>query len=114
VARALIGDPRILILDEATSALDAATEAQVQQALKNLKAGRTTFIIAHRLATIRDADLILVFQEGRIIERGTFSELVRRGGFFARLVATQFQNPAAVDSGRAPGGEAVSPPSDSM
>jgi ATP-binding cassette subfamily B protein len=114
ITRVLLKNPPILILDEATSALDAATEAQVQQALKNLKAGRTTFIIAHRLATIRDADLILVFQEGRIIERGTFSELVRRGGFFARLVATQFQNPAAVDSGRAPGGEAVSPPSDSM
>ena len=114
ITRVLLKNPPILILDEATSALDAATEAQVQQALKNLKAGRTTFIIAHRLATIRDADLILVFQEGRIIERGTFSELVRRGGFFAQLVATQFQNPAAADSGRAPGGEAVSPPSDSM
>jgi len=113
IARVLLKNPPVLILDEATSALDAATEAQVQQALKNLKQGRTTFVIAHRLATIRDADLILVFQEGRIIERGGFGDLVRQGGFFARLVATQFQNPAADGSGGAPG-EAVPIPSDSM
>jgi ATP-binding cassette subfamily B protein len=91
IARVLLKNPPILILDEATSALDAATEAQVQQALRTLKQGRTTFIIAHRLATIRDADLILVFQDGRIIERGGFDALVRQGGFFAQLVATQFQ-----------------------
>jgi ATP-binding cassette subfamily B protein len=113
IARVLLKNPPVLILDEATSALDAATEAQVQQALKNLKQGRTTFVIAHRLATIRDADLILVFQEGRIIERGGFGDLVRQGGFFARLVATQFQNPAADGPGGAPG-EAVPLPSDSM
>jgi ATP-binding cassette subfamily B protein len=113
IARVLLKNPPILILDEATSALDAATEAQVQQALKNLKAGRTTFVIAHRLATIRDADLILVFQEGRIIERGGFSELVRQGGYFAQLVATQFQNPAAAVSGSVPE-QAVPLPSDSM
>jgi len=113
IARVLLKNPPVLILDEATSALDAATEAQVQQALKNLKQGRTTFVIAHRLATIRDADLILVFQEGRIIERGGFGDLVRQGGFFARLVATQFQNPAADGPGGAPG-EAVPIPSDSM
>jgi ATP-binding cassette subfamily B protein len=97
IARVLLKNPPLLILDEATSALDAATEAQVQQALKTLKKGRTTFIIAHRLATIRDADLILVFQDGRIIERGTFQDLVRQGGYFANLVATQFQNPAAAE-----------------
>jgi ATP-binding cassette subfamily B protein len=97
IARVLLKDPPILILDEATSALDAATEAQVQQALQNLKHGRTTFIIAHRLATVRDADMILVFQSGRIIECGSFSDLVRQGGFFAQLVATQFQNPAAAE-----------------
>jgi ATP-binding cassette subfamily B protein len=114
IARVLLKNPPILILDEATSALDAATEALVQQALKNLKHGRTTFVIAHRLATIRDADLILVFQEGRIIERGSFSDLVRQGGFFARLVATQFQNPAADQPGGAADGAAVSLPSDSM
>lgn len=93
IARVLLKNPPILILDEATSALDAATEAQVQKAFKNLKQGRTTFVIAHRLATIRDADLILVFQEGRIIERGDFCDLVRQGGYFAQLVETQFRNP---------------------
>jgi ATP-binding cassette subfamily B protein len=114
IARVLLKNPPILILDEATSALDAATEAQVQQALKNLKQGRTTFVIAHRLATIRDADLILVFQESRIIERGSFAELVRQGGFFARLVTTQFQNPAAEQPGGGADGAAVPLPSDSM
>jgi ATP-binding cassette subfamily B protein len=114
IARVLLKNPPILILDEATSALDAATEALVQQAIKNLKQGRTTFVIAHRLATIRDADLILVFQEGRIIERGNFSELVRQGGFFAHLVATQFQNPAAAEAGGASEEMAVSAPSDNM
>jgi ATP-binding cassette subfamily B protein len=99
IARVLLKNPPLLILDEATSALDAATEAQVQQAFANLKKGRTTFIIAHRLATIRDADLILVFQEGRIIERGSFPELVRQGGYFARLVAAQFQHPPAGEPG---------------
>jgi ATP-binding cassette, subfamily B, beta-glucan exporter len=70
----------------------------VPQALTNLKQGRTTFIILHRLATIRDADLILVFQERRIIERGRFQELVRQGRYFARLVAAQFQTPAASEA----------------
>ena len=93
IARVLLKNPPILILDEATSALDAATEAQVQQAFKNLKQGRTTFVIAHRLATIRDADMILVFQEGCIIERGNFCDLVGQGGYFAQLVETQFRNP---------------------
>ncbi len=114
IARVLLKNPPLLILDEATSALDAATEAQVQHALGNLKRGRTTFIIAHRLATIRDADLILVFQNGRVIERGGFQELVRQGGYFAQLVATQFQNPAAAGYGSDPGGEAVLIPSDNM
>jgi ATP-binding cassette, subfamily B, beta-glucan exporter len=89
IARALLKDPPILILDEATSALDAATEAKVQKALKALMQGRTTFIIAHRLSTVREADLILVFRQGRIVERGTFEELVRRGGVFAYLVHAQ-------------------------
>ncbi|MCU0601591.1 MAG: glucan ABC transporter ATP-binding protein/ permease [Desulfobacterales bacterium] len=114
IARVLLKNPPLLILDEATSALDAATEAQVQQALKTLKQGRTTFIIAHRLATIRDADLILVFQNGRVIERGSFQELVRQGGFFAQLVATQFQNPAAAESETRQADTAVPLPSDSM
>jgi ATP-binding cassette subfamily B protein len=89
IARALLKDPPVLILDEATSALDAATEARVQKALKALMAGRTTFIIAHRLSTVRDADEILVFDGGRVVERGTFEELVKLGGRFAELVKTQ-------------------------
>jgi ATP-binding cassette, subfamily B, beta-glucan exporter len=89
IARALLKNPPILILDEATSALDAATEARVSRALKNLMAGRTTFIIAHRLSTVRDADEILVFDDGRIVEQGNFNSLLARGGRFAELVQTQ-------------------------
>ncbi len=89
IARALLKDPPVLILDEATSALDAATEARVSRAMATLMKGRTTFIIAHRLSTIRDADEILVFESGRIAERGGFNELVAAGGRFAALVATQ-------------------------
>jgi glucan exporter ATP-binding protein len=89
IARALLKDPPVLILDEATSALDAATEAKVQKALRALMAGRTTFIIAHRLSTVRDADEILVFDQGRIVERGGFAELVAAEGRFAELVKTQ-------------------------
>jgi glucan exporter ATP-binding protein len=90
IARALLKDPPILILDEATSALDALTEAKVQSALVEVMKGRTTFVIAHRLATIRNATRILVFEGGRIIESGTFDELVRFGGHFAELARTQF------------------------
>jgi ATP-binding cassette, subfamily B, beta-glucan exporter len=89
IARALLKNPPILILDEATSALDAATEARVTRALKNLMQGRTTFVIAHRLSTVRDADEILVFQSGRIVERGDFQSLLARHGLFAALVQTQ-------------------------
>jgi ATP-binding cassette, subfamily B, beta-glucan exporter len=89
IARALLKDPPILILDEATSALDAATEARVTRALKVLMKGRTTFIIAHRLSTVRDADVILVFEGGRIVEQGSFDALVATGGRFAALVQTQ-------------------------
>jgi ATP-binding cassette, subfamily B, beta-glucan exporter len=94
IARALLKNPPILILDEATSALDAATEARVSKALKTLMAGRTTFIIAHRLSTVRDADEILVFDDGRIVEQGNFSALLARQGRFATLVETQL-SPAA-------------------
>jgi len=90
IARALLKDPPILILDEATSALDAVTEAKVQAALNEVMKGRTTFVIAHRLATIRNANRILVFQGGRITEAGTFDELVRLGGQFAELAKSQF------------------------
>ncbi len=94
IARALLKDPPILILDEATSALDAATEARVGVALKALMAGRTTFIIAHRLSTVRDADEILVFEGGVITERGSFADLLERQGSFAALVATQLAHTA--------------------
>jgi ATP-binding cassette subfamily B protein len=93
IARALLKDPPILILDEATSALDAATEARVSRALKALMQGRTTFIIAHRLSTVRDADEILVFEAGRIVERGAFDALLAEGGRFATLVASQLAQP---------------------
>ena len=94
IARALLKDPPILILDEATSALDAATEARVSRALKALMQGRTTFIIAHRLSTVRDADEILVFDAGRIVERGSFDVLLALGGRFATLVASQLASSA--------------------
>ena len=90
IARALLKDPPILVLDEATSALDASTETKLQQALEAARRGRTTFVIAHRLATIRNADLILVFDRGRIVESGPFDELVATGGAFAALAAAQF------------------------
>jgi ATP-binding cassette subfamily B protein len=90
IARALLKDPPILILDEATSALDALTEARVQAALAEVMKGRTTFVIAHRLATIRNANRILVFAGGRIIESGSFEELMQRGGHFAELARGQF------------------------
>jgi ATP-binding cassette subfamily B protein/subfamily B ATP-binding cassette protein MsbA len=90
IARAILRDAPILILDEPTSALDATTEALVMQGLERLMAGRTTFVIAHRLSTVRRADVILVLDGGRIVERGTFAELVARGGHFARLHRTQF------------------------
>jgi ATP-binding cassette subfamily B protein len=89
IARALLKDAPILILDEATSALDAATEARVSRAMAALMRGRTTFVIAHRLSTVRDADEILVFDNGRIEERGTFDGLIRQGGRFADLVENQ-------------------------
>jgi ATP-binding cassette, subfamily B, beta-glucan exporter len=90
IARALLKDPPILILDEATSSLDATTERKVQAALDEVMRGRSTFVIAHRLATVRTATRILVFDQGRIIESGTFDELVARGGRFADLARAQF------------------------
>jgi ATP-binding cassette subfamily B protein len=90
IARALLKDPPILILDEATSALDAVTEAKVNAALDEVMKGRTTFVIAHRLSTIRNATRILVFDAGRVIESGTFDELVAKGGRFAELARAQF------------------------
>ena len=87
IARAILKDAPILILDEATSALDAETEAKIKRALDTLRKGRTTFVIAHRLSTVANADEILVLDQGRIVERGRFSELAEETGLFARLVA---------------------------
>ena len=102
IARALLKDPPIMVLDEATSALDAATETRLQQALDAAAEGRTTFVIAHRLATIRSADLILVFDRGRIVESGAFDGLVQKGGAFAALAKAQFMTKSA--SGHAAAG----------
>ena len=93
IARALLKNPPILILDEATSALDAATEVKVQAALDEVMRDRTTFVIAHRLATVRNADRILVFEDGRIVESGSFGELISLGGRFATLARAQLLAP---------------------
>jgi ATP-binding cassette subfamily B protein/subfamily B ATP-binding cassette protein MsbA len=90
IARALLRDTTILLLDEATSALDAASEAVVQQALERLSAGRTTLVIAHRLATIRSADKIVVLDRGRVVDEGRHDELIARGGLYAELCRLQF------------------------
>ncbi|MFN3512999.1 MAG: ABC transporter ATP-binding protein [Phenylobacterium sp.] len=87
IARAFLADAPILVLDEATSSLDVETERQVQAAMEELMAGRTTIVIAHRLSTIRNADRILVFDQGRIVEEGRHADLVRKGGAYARLHA---------------------------
>lgn len=90
IARALLADPRILILDEATSSLDSQTEAQLQEALDNLLANRTSFVVAHRLSTIVKADVIVVLEKGMIIEQGTHAELLAKGGTYAGLYQKQF------------------------
>ncbi|AFV03801.1 Lipid A export ATP-binding protein [Dehalobacter sp. UNSWDHB] len=90
IARAILADPAILILDEATSSVDTRTEVLIQKAMKNLMKGRTNFVIAHRLSTIRDAELILVMNNGSIIETGNHKELLAKGGFYAELYNSQF------------------------
>ena len=90
IARAFLADPSVLILDEATSSVDTRTEVLIQRAMADLRAGRTAFVIAHRLSTIRDADLILVLDQGRIIEQGTHEQLIAAGGFYYTLYTSQF------------------------
>jgi ABC-type multidrug transport system fused ATPase/permease subunit len=90
LARAFLRDAPILLLDEATSALDAENERLVQDALARLAKGRTTLIVAHRLATVRDADRIVAMENGRIVEQGGHDELLARGGLYARLFKLQF------------------------
>jgi len=89
LARALLRNPRILLLDEATSALDAESEAAVQSALARLRAGRTTIVVAHRLSTVRDADLVVAMADGAVLEQGSHAELLALDGLYARLVRTQ-------------------------
>ena len=96
IARVLLKDPRILILDEATSALDTVSERLIQAALERLMEGRTTIAIAHRLSTILRADQILVYERGRIVERGRHDELLALAGLYARLYHEQFESPAGV------------------
>jgi ATP-binding cassette subfamily B protein len=100
--RALLADPRLVILDEATSAIDAVTEDRLQRALQGLLRGRTSFVVAHRLSTIRHADLVLVLETGRIVERGTHEDLLRRGGRYTALYRQFVQSEASAAAGSAP------------
>ena len=92
IARLLLGRSRVVVLDEATASLDSESEAAVQQALAEALSGRTSIVIAHRLSTVRAADMILVVEDGRIVERGTHDRLLARGGRYAELYTTQFGN----------------------
>ncbi len=89
----MLANPRILILDEATANIDTRTEAVIQKALGTLLSGRTSVVIAHRLSTIRNADLILVLDNGRVVERGRHDELIAHGGVYADLHRRQFRDP---------------------
>lgn len=92
IARAICKNPSILILDDATSAVDMETEFQIQQALKEVMRGRTTFIIAHRISSIKHADEILVLENGKIIERGKHHELIQRNGAYKRIFDIQYKD----------------------
>ena len=97
IARAFLSEPSLLILDEATSSVDTRTEVLVQHAMASLRRDRTSFVIAHRLSTVRDADLILVMEDGRIVEQGTHDQLLQRRGTYLRLYEAQFSAPVPVD-----------------
>ncbi|MDP6701489.1 MAG: ATP-binding cassette domain-containing protein, partial [Candidatus Latescibacteria bacterium] len=99
IARAILHDPKILILDEATSSVDTPTEKKVQEAIQRLVQGRTTFAIAHRLSTLRNADRLVVLDEGKVAEVGTHQELLDREGIFYNLVSTQQQTTAVMAMG---------------
>ena len=92
ITRVMLCLPPMLILDEATSSIDTRTEQRIQRAFEKLMTGRTSFIVAHRLSTIQTADVILVMNEGNVIEQGTHDELLARGGFYARLYRSQFEH----------------------
>ena len=92
IARAILADPRIVILDDATASVDMETEHKIQEALKELMKGRTTFIIAHRISSVKDADIIIVLDRGRIVERGTHEELLAAGGMYRRIYDVQFKD----------------------
>lgn len=89
IARIFLKNPKILILDEATSALDTVTEQRIQKSFEDLMKGRTCFVIAHRLATVRNADRIVVIEDGRIVEEGTGQMLIEKNGEYAKLLRTQ-------------------------
>ena len=89
-ARAVLADPRILILDEATASVDTLTEAKIQGAMNAVTAGRTSIMIAHRLSTVRDADIILVVRNGKIVEQGTHPELLKKKGYYYELYTKQY------------------------
>lgn len=91
IARAAVADPPVMILDEATSSIDTRTEALVQQGMDNLMKGRTVFVIAHRLSTVRNSDAIMVLDMGRVIERGTHDELISKQGVYYRLYTGAFE-----------------------
>ena len=97
IARTLLKDPRILLLDEATSALDTETEREIQGELRQIEAGRTAIVIAHRLSTVIDADRIVVLDHGRIAEEGTHEALLALGGRYARMWSRQLSDPDAVE-----------------
>ena len=90
IARVMLCLPPMLILDEATSSIDTRTELKVQDAFATMMKGRTSFIVAHRLSTIKSADVILVMRDGHIVEQGTHKELLEKGGFYAKLYQSQF------------------------